>query len=184
MEYAFRNEFGSILNVTNMVFDIFVTETHLAFINGFKVILTTSDEQINAVKLSNVIERYKPDVIQTTPSRIKLLLSAESGKNALSKIKYIMLGGEKVERQLTNDLKNISSAVIEDVYGPTETTVWSSCCEVDDGTEQISIGRPISNTQIYVCDGINLCGIGVPGELCIAGDGLARGYLNRPELTA
>jgi acyl carrier protein len=26
--------------------------------------------------------------------------------------------------------------------------------------------------------------VGVPGELCIAGDGLARGYLNRPELTA
>ncbi|MCJ8282329.1 MAG: AMP-binding protein [Rivularia sp. ALOHA_DT_140] len=26
--------------------------------------------------------------------------------------------------------------------------------------------------------------IGVPGELCICGDGLARGYLNRPELTA
>ena len=29
-----------------------------------------------------------------------------------------------------------------------------------------------------------LCGIGIPGELCIAGDGLARGYLNQPELTA
>jgi thioesterase domain-containing protein/acyl carrier protein len=26
--------------------------------------------------------------------------------------------------------------------------------------------------------------IGVPGELCIGGDGVARGYLNRPELTA
>ena len=26
--------------------------------------------------------------------------------------------------------------------------------------------------------------IGVPGELCIAGDGLSKGYLNREELTA
>ena len=30
----------------------------------------------------------------------------------------------------------------------------------------------------------NLCPIGVPGELCIGGDGVALGYWNRPELTA
>ena len=47
----------------------------------------------------------------------------------------------------------------------------------------IPIGRPISNSQIYILNGMNLCGIGIPGELCIAGDGVARGYLNRPELT-
>ena len=30
----------------------------------------------------------------------------------------------------------------------------------------------------------NLCPIGVPGELCIGGDGVTLGYWNRPELTA
>ena len=48
----------------------------------------------------------------------------------------------------------------------------------------IPIGKPISNTQVYILQGEELCGIGVPGELCIAGEGLARGYLNQPELTA
>ena len=47
----------------------------------------------------------------------------------------------------------------------------------------INIGKPIANTQIYIINGSELCGIGMPGELCIAGVGLARGYLNRPELT-
>ncbi|WP_288888070.1 non-ribosomal peptide synthetase, partial [uncultured Eubacterium sp.] len=46
------------------------------------------------------------------------------------------------------------------------------------------IGKPINNKQIYILQGNTLCGIGMPGELCIAGVGLARGYLNRPELTA
>ncbi|HEX2938018.1 MAG TPA: hypothetical protein VHO66_03770, partial [Ruminiclostridium sp.] len=48
----------------------------------------------------------------------------------------------------------------------------------------IPIGHPIANTQIYIMNGNELCGIGMPGELCIGGAGLARGYLNRPELTA
>ncbi|MRD16274.1 AMP-binding protein, partial [Bacillus thuringiensis] len=41
----------------------------------------------------------------------------------------------------------------------------------------------IANTKVYLLNEMELCGIGIPGELCIAGDGLARGYLNQPELT-
>jgi acyl carrier protein len=38
---------------------------------------------------------------------------------------------------------------------------------------------------MYILDpNLNLCPIGVPGEICIGGTGLARGYLNDPEKTA
>ena len=51
--------------------------------------------------------------------------------------------------------------------------------------QQITIGKPIANTSIWIMDHMNrLLPIGMYGELCIAGDGLARGYLNRPDLTA
>ncbi|WP_262696519.1 non-ribosomal peptide synthetase, partial [Kordiimonas aquimaris] len=75
-------------------------------------------------------------------------------------------------------------------YGPTESTVGSSIYKVpslsslsDHST--VPIGRPISNTQLYVLsDNLSVLPIGAVGELYIGGAGLARGYLNRPELTA
>ena len=73
-------------------------------------------------------------------------------------------------------------------YGPTEATVWSTVAEIRCyrmKNKQLSIGRPIANTQIYILDYyLQPVPIGIPGELYIGGDGLARGYLNRPELTA
>jgi acyl carrier protein len=74
---------------------------------------------------------------------------------------------------------------IINMYGPTETTVWSSVHLVDEIGHTIPIGRPISNTVIYIVDKyVQPVPIGVPGEIFIGGEGVARGYLNRPELTA
>jgi acyl-CoA synthetase (AMP-forming)/AMP-acid ligase II len=71
------------------------------------------------------------------------------------------------------------------MYGPTETTVWSTCARITDTARGITIGKPIANTTVYILDAHNnLCPIGVPGELCIGGEGVTLGYWNRPELTA
>ncbi|MDB6041069.1 MAG: amino acid adenylation domain protein, partial [Verrucomicrobiales bacterium] len=70
------------------------------------------------------------------------------------------------------------------MYGPTETTIWSTLQRIE-ANVPIGIGRPISNTRVYILDRFgNSTPVGVSGELFIAGDGLASGYLNQPELTA
>jgi acyl-CoA synthetase (AMP-forming)/AMP-acid ligase II/acyl carrier protein len=76
-------------------------------------------------------------------------------------------------------------AELWNVYGPTETTVWSTVYQVTAVTNQIPIGHPIANTQIYILDQhMQPVPVGVPGELYIGGSGVSCGYLNRPQLTS
>ncbi|MED8021845.1 AMP-binding protein, partial [Bacillus glycinifermentans] len=57
--------------------------------------------------------------------------------------------------------------------------------EIDEEADTIPIGSPLANTTALIMDEHGrLLPIGVPGELCISGDGLSKGYLNREELTA
>lgn len=73
-------------------------------------------------------------------------------------------------------------------YGPTECTVVATSGSVcsDGRCEALpSIGRPISNVQIYIMDDqMKQVPVGVPGEIYIGGAGVGRGYLNAPELNA
>ena len=75
--------------------------------------------------------------------------------------------------------------------GRLEATVWTTCVNLDlslhlsSPNQRIPIGRPISNTRLYVLDEwLEPVPIGVSGELYIGGAGLARGYLKRAGLTA
>ncbi len=74
------------------------------------------------------------------------------------------------------------------MYGITETTVHVTYKEITDkeiSSNISNIGKPIPTLTTYVMDkNMKLLPIGVPGELCVGGDGVGRGYLNRPELTA
>jgi amino acid adenylation domain-containing protein len=73
-------------------------------------------------------------------------------------------------------------------YGPTECTVVTTSGTVPSlgsAAEPPSIGRPISNVEVYVFDEqLRPVSPNQVGELFIGGAGVARGYRNRPDLTA
>ncbi|WP_299315823.1 non-ribosomal peptide synthetase [uncultured Aquimarina sp.] len=92
----------------------------------------------------------------------------------------ILTGGEALKLP-----ENINNLKIYNNYGPSENTVVTTSFDLKDRIgDVIPIGRPISNTQIYIIsESLELQPIGVVGEICISGEGLSRGYLNREALT-
>ncbi|MFO0760428.1 MAG: amino acid adenylation domain-containing protein [Byssovorax sp.] len=106
----------------------------------------------------------------------------------LRTLRQLLIGGEALSApHVQRGLDLLPGVQIINGYGPTECTTFSVCHPItrQDTLTGIPIGRPISNTTVYVLDAaMRLCPIGVPGELYIGGDGLGRGYLNRPELSA
>ncbi len=173
-------ERDTVLAVTTLSFDIAVLELWLPLSVGAIVALASREEAEDGDRLLARLRDTGATVLQATPGTWRLLLAA--GLQA-GELRTALVGGEAVPRDLADELaQRVDSAW--NMYGPTETTVWSTSSMLRTPVEQVRIGRPLQNTQIYVLDGNGeLCPMGVPGELYIGGDGVTRGYLNRPELT-
>ncbi len=132
--------------------------------------------------LPSQLDRHQVTHFQCTPSMARMLAFDPQARRQMAKLKHIMIGGEAFPNTLAKDLKSFLTGRLSNMYGPTETTIWSTTHEVDD-PDNIPIGRPIANTEIYILDeNRQPVPVGVPGDLFIGGQGVVRGYLNRPEL--
>ncbi|MGW4115980.1 amino acid adenylation domain-containing protein [Actinosynnema sp. NPDC004786] len=169
----------TLLAVTTPAFDISLLELLLPLVEGARVVLADRETAADGALLSAALDASGATVAQATPSTWRMLLDAgwrpRPGFRALA-------GGEALPRELAGRLL-ATGVALWNMYGPTETTIWSSVGEVGDGP--VTLGEPVANTSLHVLDEAGaLVPEGVPGELCIGGDGLALGYLDRPELTA
>jgi len=170
-----------MLSVTTLSFDIATAELFLPLCSGGKLVLASREVASDGTKLLALLNSCKATFLQPTPVTWQMLL--EAGWDGSPQLKMISTG-EPLTRELAARLLP-KGAGLWNLYGPTETTIWSTGCQITWEDGPISIGRPVSNTQAYILDARQQpVPIGVPGELCLGGDGLARGYLNRPELTA
>lgn len=101
-----------------------------------------------------------------------------------AKLRWLLTGGDTLHHWPAPELP----FTVANNYGPTENTVVSTWMPLREKTAFAvlpPIGHPIANTRVYILDASQQpLPPGIPGELCLAGDGLARGYLNQPGLTA
>jgi amino acid adenylation domain-containing protein/FkbM family methyltransferase len=170
-------------------FDFSVWEMYGALIYGGKLIVLSRDVPRNPGKFLGILKKEKVTVLNQTPSAFYYLMEEES-RTPVPQLntRYVIFGGERLEpARLEKWKERYPAARLINMYGITETTVHVTYKEITPAaieSGESNIGKPIPTLSTYIMDrDLNLLPIGVPGELCVGGEGVARGYLNRPELT-
>ncbi len=127
-------------------------------------------------------------VLHAVPALMRQVVETARGGGHLPSLRLLLVGGDAVPPELPRDMRAVfPRAAARVLYGPTEAAIICAAyaADGDGGVEGHPLGRPLPGVRLAVRGPRGeLCPVGVPGELWIAGGGVARGYLGRPELTA
>ncbi|MEM7482027.1 MAG: amino acid adenylation domain-containing protein [Acidobacteriota bacterium] len=173
------DQLAGVAAATSICFDLSIFELFLPLSQGGAVILLD-----DALGLASYEGDLPVTLLNTVPSGISGLLHLEG---LPSTVRVVNLAGEPLRRDLVERIYGIPQVErVFNLYGPSEDTTYSTWSEVEQGAElPVTIGRPVAGTAAYVVDRhLQPVGVGVAGELCLAGAGLARNYHRRPARTA
>jgi amino acid adenylation domain-containing protein len=175
------------LQLASPSFDASTFEIWGALLHGAKCVLYPGNIPA-PTELGKVLHQNNVNTLWLTASFFNLVI--DQAPEALRGIRQLLVGGESLSvPHVRRALTLLPETEIINGYGPTESTTFTCCYslprELTKPITSVSVGRPISNTEVYLLDSnLSPVPVGVSGELYIGGDGLARGYLNRPDLTA
>jgi len=187
-DYFGKGSAKSVLQTTRYVYDSAVWQIFWPLINGGQVVVLPPSYTLTAENISELIKKHQVTLTDFVPSVFNMIVNQMSGteeqKERFSSLKNIILGGEEITARTTHEfLKKYPDINITNLYGPTEVSIGSIYHQVkgDEG-EQIPIGKPIANLEVYILDkNSNLMPPGISGEICLGGKGVGLGYLNNKE---
>ncbi|MCP4219802.1 MAG: amino acid adenylation domain-containing protein, partial [bacterium] len=172
------------LQLFSYAFDGFVTSFFTPIISGAEIILLTEEQLRDITKIKQTILENKVTHFISVPTMYAAIIEALSVEEAAG-LKVVTLAGDMIAgNALEITTRKNNHLEIAHEYGVTEAAVMSTIFRNQEKTKEISIGRPVPNTMVYIVDKFfRPQPVGVPGEMLLSGAGVARGYLNRPEMT-
>ncbi|MBL6449160.1 amino acid adenylation domain-containing protein [Fulvivirga sp. 29W222] len=178
-----------IAQTAPLSFDASTFEIWGALLNGASLHLIDKEALLTHVEFGVYLKKYNVNTCWLTASLFNNLV--DGGTEVFAPLKTLLVGGEALSApHISKVRKAWPDLALINGYGPTENTTFSTTFLIDGTDESLSnipIGKPIANSQCYIVketDYNQILPPGIPGELCVSGDGLAKGYLNDPELTA
>ncbi len=176
-----------VLQLSSISTDMFIGNLIKSLFWAGTLIIVNKEDKLNLSYLVEIINIYKPNIVESTPSYIRLLL--EATKTSLINtdfIRQIIFGGEACSRSDFGwAVVSFPKARVINGYGLTECTIESvvyeakSMAELEGIRSQMLIGSPLKNTQVLVVnDSLVEVQEEIRGELLIAGEGVSFGYLD------
>lgn len=180
-------EDGRMLHKHSTSFDAALSEILYPLLSGAALVVAPPGTEYDSHALIQIMQKQKVTAIDAVPAMLKALIEDDEITKCKN-LKLIISGGEALAAEIQQAVhKRLNWLQVVNAYGPTETAITAAFhrCNPQDKTPAIPIGKPISNTQIYILDqALQPVPIGVVREIHIGGQGLAHGYLNEPSMTA
>ena len=165
-------------------FDIFFFEVFYPLTIGGTITILSAETIQDLTFLNKEIEKING--FHAVPVLMRQLLDYIIDFDIVDRFAHItkvFMGGEVSSNKTLEDLSGIfPNASVHVLYGPTEGTIFvtgQAYLRKQKCYNPQLIGIPNKGSKIYLLDTANnLVPIGVPGEICIAGEQVANGYLN------
>jgi long-chain acyl-CoA synthetase len=133
------------------------------------------------------IKKYRPTVLANVPSLYQLLIAnPKFGALDHSRLEAIISAAAPFPEESQRMLEGIvGKGKLVEAYGMSETSPLTVGNPVKGPKKLGTIGLPLLNTQIKLCDPFTGRQVapGEPGEICIKGPQVMIGYHNKPEET-
>ena len=172
-----------ILQKTPFTFDVSVWEFFWPLMFGARLVVARPEGHKDPQYLVEVINEQQITTLHFVPSMLHVFLEAE-GLQTIGSLKRVICSGEALPVPLMQRFFERVNAQLHNLYGPTEAAIDVTYWECDPSSPIVPIGRPVTNTQLYILDShLQPVPIGVAGTLYLGGVQVAKGYLNRPQLT-
>jgi amino acid adenylation domain-containing protein len=180
-----------IAQTASQCFDISIWQFLVALIAGAKTAIYPNHLILDPEQTMDRVTGDGVTILEVVPSYLAVLLGVMATKSIqFNALRYLMATGETLKPELVKQwLEKYPHIPIVNAYGPTEASddITHYVASEPPAAEyaRIPIGKPLQNLSIYIVDShMQLCPIGVKGEICVSGIGVGRGYLKDEERTA
>jgi amino acid adenylation domain-containing protein len=173
-----------IAQISSSSFDAFTFELWGALLHGATLVIFPRELTLSTLRFAEALRGHGITALFLTTALFNQ--HVREMPDVFAGLRHVLFGGEAVDpKAVAACLAGEPPQRLLHVYGPTESTTFASWHLVEDVGATVPIGKPLTNTTIYVLDARQEpVPVGVAGELFIGGDGLAHGYHGRPGLTA